>query len=171
MEKEEKRIKEILPDLEKILKGKKEEPQKEIIHYQGIEGIWNIADDILKTKKDHYTISPGKIYDCLGLSRFLFDITKKRRQIGGTKAYIIADYHSQNLKFYREDDTNFREIRFLPEVKNLNSTIVIYGNKVALISLKKPFPSILIENEEIYLLVKFMFDSLWKELEGKNLPE
>jgi len=171
IEKEETRIKEFLPRLQKILKGKEVKSTQEIRHYQGIEGIWNIAEDMLKTRKNHYTISPGKIYDCLGLTRFLSDMTKKRRQIGGTKAYIIADHHPQNLKFYRERDTDFREIRFLPEVKNLDSGLVIYGNKIVLFSLQKPFSSVLIENKEIHSLVKFMFDSLWKELEGKNLPD
>ena len=170
MEKEEKRIKEILPDLEKILKNKKEEPQKKIIHYQGIEGIWNIGDDMLKTKKDHYSIEPGIFYNYIGLSR-AFDFFKKRRQIGVTKGYIIADHHPNILKFYRQGYTEFQEIRFLPEVKNLNSVVIIYGEKVALISFKKPYSSILIENKEIYSLIKFIWSALWKELEGKNLPE
>lgn len=170
MEKEEERIKEILPQLERILGGKEKTSKEEIRHYQGLEGIWNIIEDMLKTRKDHYSISPGRIYDQLGLSRFLSDMTKKRRQIGGTKAYIITDYHSQNLKFYREGDTDFREMRFLPEVEKFNSALVIYEHKIALISLQKPFSSVLVENEKIFSLVKFMFDSLWKELEGKNLP-
>ncbi len=170
IEKEEKQIKEILPQLQRILSGKEKTSKKEVRHYQGLEGIWNIAEDMIKTRKDHYSIVPGKMYDHLGLARFLSDITKKRRQSGGTKAYMITDHHPQNLKFYREGDTDFREIRFFPEVEKFNSALVIYGHKIALISLQKPFSSVLVENEEIYLLVKFMFDSLWKELEGKNLP-
>jgi hypothetical protein len=105
------------------------------------------------------------------LSRLLTDVTKKRRQIGKTKAYIIADHHPQNLKFYKEGDTVFREIRFLPEVTNHDSGLVLYGQKIALISLQKPFSSILIKNKEIYSLIKFIFDSLWKKLENKNLPK
>ena len=170
IEKEEKRIKEILPQLEKILRSKETGLSEEVRHYQGLEGIWNIADDLLKTRKDQFSIVPGKVYDQLGLSRFLSDITKKRRQIGGTKAYLITDHHPQNLKFYREGDTDFREVRFLPEVENFDSAMVVYGGKVVLISLQKHYSSILIKNEVIYSLVKFMFDSLWKELEGRNLP-
>jgi len=171
IEKEEKRIKELLPQLEKILGNKETVLSGEVRHYQGLEGIWNISDDILKTRKDQFSIIPGKVYDHLGLSRFLADITKKRRQIGGTKAYLITDYHPQNLKFYREEDTDFREIRFMPEVKNFDSAMAIYDDKIVLISLQKPYSSILIKNEVIYSLIKFMFDSLWKGLEGKNLPE
>lgn len=160
-----------MPQLERILGGKEKASKKDVRHYQGLEGIWNIAEDMIKTRKDQYVIAPGRIYDQLGLARFLSDMTKKRRQSGGTKAYMITDYHPQNLKFYREGDTDFREIRFLPEVEKFNSALVVYGYKIALISLQKPFSSVLVENEEIYLLVRFMFDSLWKELEGKNLPD
>ena len=171
IEKEEERIKEILPQLERILKNKTTEPKEEIRHLQGTEGTWNIIENILKSRKDLFVIFPGKTYGHLGLSRILSDVTKKRRQIGGTKAYIITDYHAHSKKLYREEDTDFREIRFLPAVENFDSGMILYDNKVALISLEKPFSSILIKNETIYALVKFMFDSLWKELEGKNLPK
>ena len=59
----------------------------------------------------------------------------------------------------------------MPEVINLNSSVYIYENKVALIFFKEPLSGIIIENEELFSVFKFMFDSLWKELEGKNLPE
>lgn len=171
IEKEEKRIQEILPQIKRILKDRRTERNGEIRHYEGIEGIWNIIDDMLRARKDFFVIHPGKIYDYLGLSRFLSDVTKKRRQIGGTKAYIITDYHPQNLKFWREGDTDFREIRFLPQIENFDSTIILCGGKITLVSLEKPFSSILIQNKEIYSFVKFMFDIIWQSLEGKNLPE
>ena len=54
---------------------------------------------------------------------------------------------------------------------DLNSDVYIYDSKVALIFLKEPMSGIIIENKELFLVFRFMFDSLWKELEGKNLPE
>lgn len=170
MEKEEERVKELLPQLEKILKNKNVSSDEEIRHYQGIEGIWNIVENYLKSRKDLYVFFPGKTYEHLGLSRILSDVTKKRRQIGKTKAYIITDYHTQNKKFFREEDTDFREIRFLPEISCFDSGILIYDQKIALVSLQKPYSSILIQNTEIFSLVKFMFDIIWQSLEGKNLP-
>lgn len=170
MEKEEERIKSMLPQLEKILKNKNISSDEEIRHYQGKEGIWNIIDNYLKSKKDLCIFFPGKTYEHLGLSRIISDVTKKRRQIGKTKAYIITDYHAQNKKFFREEDTDFREIRFLSEISHFDSGILIYDQKIALVSLQKPYSSILIKNLEIYSLVKFMFDIIWQSLEGKNLP-
>jgi hypothetical protein len=170
MEKEEERVKSFLPQLEKIFKNKNIIANEEIRHYQGIEGIWNIVDNYLKSRQDLYIFFPGKTYEHLGLSRILSDVTKKRRQVGKNKAYIITDYHAQNTKFFREEDTDFREIRFLPEISRFDSGILIYDQKIALVSLHEPYSSILIKNEEIYLLVKFMFDIIWQSLEGKNLP-
>ncbi|MCK5332374.1 hypothetical protein KAJ41_00735 [Candidatus Parcubacteria bacterium] len=171
IEKEEQRIKEFLPQLERILKNKTADPKEEILHFQGIEGIWNIVDVLVKSRKDMFVIFPGSIYKHLGLSRILTDVTKKRRQIGGTMAYIITDYHKQNKKFYREEDTDFREIRFTSAVENFKSGMILFDDKIALISLQKPYSSILIKNEAIHSLVKFMFDFIWTELDGKNLPE
>ncbi len=171
MEKEEERVKAFLPQLKKILKNKNTAPDEEIRHYQGIEGIWNIVENYLKSRKDLYIFFPGKTYEHLGLARILSDVTKKRRQIGKTKAYIITDYHPQNKKFWREEDTDFREIRFLPEISCFDSGILIYDHKIALVSLQKPYLSILIKNTEIFSLVKFMFDIIWQSLEGKNLPD
>lgn len=170
IEKEEERVKEILPQLEKILKNKNISSSEEICHYQGKEGIWNIVENYLKSRKDLYIFFPGKTYEHLGLPRILTDVTKKRRQIGKTKAYIITDYHTQNKKFFHEEDTDFREIRFLPEISSFDSGILIYDQKIALVSLQEPYSSILIKNPEIYFLVKFMFDIIWRSLEGKNLP-
>lgn len=171
MEKEEERVKELLPQLEKILKNKHVSPLEEIRRYQGKEGIWNIIENYLKSRQDLYIFFPGKTYEHLGLSRILSDVTKKRRQIGKNKAYIITDYHAQNKKFFREEDMDFREIRFLPEISRFDSGILIYDRKIALVSLQEPYSSVLIKNEEIYLLVKFMFDIIWQSLEGKNLPD
>ncbi len=171
IEKEEERIKEFLPQLERILKNKTADPKEEIRHFQGIEGTWSVIENMMKTRKDIFIIFPGKVYEHLGLSRILSDVTKKRRQSRGTKAYIITDYHPQNKKFYREEDSEFREIRFMPSIENFESGMILFDDKIALISLKKPYSSILIKNETIFTLVMFMFDSLFRELEGKYLPK
>ena len=36
---------------------------------------------------------------------------------------------------------------------------------------KEPISGIIIKNKALFQVFKFMFDSLWKEFEGKNLPE
>jgi len=166
IEKEEK-IKEALPKFKAL--RKKDTTVPLIKYYEGKEGIWNIVEDLVESKKENWIIATGKIYDVLGLKQFTKRIVQRRRQLG-TKLNIIADHHPENIKAYKANEY-FREYCFLSETINLNSTVYVYDNKVALIFFKEPLSGIIIENKELFLVFKFMFDSLWKELEGKNLPE
>ena len=166
IEKEEE-IKEALPKFQAL--RKKDTTVPLIKYYEGKEGVWNIVEDLVKSKEENWIIATGKIYDILGLKQFTKRIVQKRRQ-SGVKLNIIADHHPGNIKGYQANEY-FREYRFLPGTIDLNSTVYIYENKVALIFFKEPLSGIIIENRELFLVFRFMFDSLWKELEGKNMPE
>ena len=166
IEKEEK-IKEALPKFKAL--RKKDTTVPLIKYYEGKEGVWNIVNDLIETNQDSWIIATGKIYDALGSKRFMKDVTQKRRQ-SGTKVYIIADHHPENIKAYQANEY-FREYHFMPGTMDLNATVYVYDDKVALIFFKEPLSGVIIENKELFLVFKFMFDSLWKELEGKNLPE
>jgi len=168
IEEKEKELKRTLPKLKSLTK--KDTTVPIIRHYEGKEGIWNILDDLMRPNQDCWIIASGKIFDILGTQRMMKEIIQKRPKIGG-KAYIISDHHPEEIKSYKKGETLFREYRFLPETIELNSIVYIYVDKVALIFFKEPLSGIIIENKELFQVFKFMFDSLWKELEGKNLPD
>ena len=163
----EEEIKKALPKFKAL--RKKDTTVPLIRYYEGKEGIWNIVEDLVESRQENWIIATGKIYDALGLKQFIKRVTQRRKQLGA-KLYIIADHHPENIKAYKLKEY-FREYRFLPGVIDLNTSVYIYDNKVALIFFKEPLSGVIIENEELFLVFKFMFDSLWKELEGKNLPE
>ncbi|MCK5475993.1 MAG: hypothetical protein KAI71_05440 [Candidatus Pacebacteria bacterium] len=165
--KKEEDAKNVLPKLKALTR--KDTTMPLVKYYEGKEGIWNIVEDLVKSKEENWIIATGKIYDVLGLKQFTKRIVLKRRQ-SGVKLNIIADHHPGNIKGYQANEY-FREYRFLPGTIDLNSTVYVYENKVALIFFKEPLSGIIIENKELFLVFKFMFDSLWKELEGKNMPE
>ena len=165
--KKEEDMKDVLPKLKALTKKDTTIPL--IKYYEGKEGVWNIVEDLVGSKEENWIIASGKIYDILGLKQFTKRIVQKRRQ-SGVKLNIIADQHPGNVKGYQANEY-FREYRFLPGTINLNSAVYIYENKVALIFFKEPLSGIIIENKELFLVFRFMFDSLWKELEGKNIPE
>jgi len=167
IEKEEK-IKEALPKFKALTKKDTTVPL--VRYYEGKEGVWNILEDLVESKQEGWIIATGKIYDILGLKQFTKRIIRRRKQLG-TKLYIITDHHPENIKAYKLKGTHFREYRFMPETINLNTKVYIYADKVALIFFKEPLSGVIIENKELFLVFKFMFDSLWKELEGKNLPK
>lgn len=138
-------------------------------YYEGKESVWNIFDDLIESKQDASVIAAGEIYDILGVKRFTKTVVQKRLQLG-TEARIIADQHPENIKGWREEKTIIRNYRFLPKDIRLDASVYLYANKIALIFLKGDLSGMIIENEKLFLVFKFMFDSLWRELEGKNLP-
>lgn len=166
-EEKEKELKKVLPKLKSLTK--KDTLVPIIKYYEGKEGIWNILEDMVESKQDNCIIASGKVFDIFGLGRMMKKIVERRKQIK-TKLYIISDHHPEEIKLYKRKETRFREYRFLPETINLDSLVFIYADKIALIFLKEPISGIIIENKELFLVFKFMFDSLWKELKGKNLP-
>lgn len=169
IENKEESIKTVIPEIKAI--SNKSIHITRIKSYESKEGIWSILEDILRSREDIFGIGSGKMYDHVGLSRFLNDFTKKRRQIGKTKSYFITDHHPQNIKYYNEGDTNFREIRFLTEISQLDSAIIIYGGKIVLLLLEVSLTGVVIESQTLAQTLKFIFWILWKELENKNLPQ
>ena len=164
----EKKLKDSLPKLKALTK--KDTVVPIVRYYKEKEGVWNILNNIMNSEHDSRMITSGKAFDVLGKKRIQRDVLQKRKQIG-TKSYIISDHDPHQIDTYRKKELLFREFRFLPETIDLNSLVYIYENKIALIFLKDPLNGIVIENKELSSVFKFMFDSLWKELEGKNLPK
>lgn len=163
-----KKLKNTLPEFKAI--AKKEASAPSVRYYEGKEGVWNILDDLINSKSETWLIVPGKVYDVFGVNRMMKEVIDKRRQMQ-KKAHMIADHHLEEIRLWRLEETDIREYRFLPELKDLDTAVFLYGNKVALLFLKEPFNGLIIENKELFKVFKFMFDSLWKELEGKNLPD
>ena len=121
--------KEALPKFKAL--RKKDTTAPLIKYYEGKEGVWNIVNDLVGSNQDAWIIATGKIYDVLGLKRFMKDVVQKRSQLG-TKIHIIADHHPENIKAYKSKGY-FREYHFMPETIDLNTAVYIYADKVALI--------------------------------------
>lgn len=164
---QEKEIKKNLPKFKAL--AKKDTAIPLFRYYEGKEAVWNIFNDIIESKQNASVVAAGQIYDVLGIKRFTKEIIQKRSQLG-TEARIIADQHPENVKGWKEGKTAIREYRFFPSDIILDASIYVYANKIAMIFLKDYLSGLIIENEKVFLVFKFMFDSLWKELEGKNLP-
>ena len=161
-------LKRELPKLQAL--GKKDSAVPLIKYYEGKNNVWNMISDMVESRQISWIIVPGKYFDIYGKEKMMNRIIRRRSQIGN-KAFMISDHHPEEIKLWKRDETDIREYRFLPELKQLEVSIYLYGNKVALLFLTEPYNGLLIENKGLFDVFKFMFDSLWKELEGKNLPE
>lgn len=163
----EEEIKKALPQFEAL--GKKDSAVPLVRYYEGKENVWNILADMVESREICWIIVPGKFFDVYGKDRMTKKIIQRRRQIGN-KAYTISDHHPEEVRLWRLEETDIREYRFLPELKDLDIAVFLYGNRTALVFLREPFNGLVVESKELFNVFKFMFDSLWRELEGKNLP-
>ncbi len=166
-------LKNILPKFEELAKAGSKAPI--FRYYEGEKAVWNILDDLTNSGTDEARIIvPGRMLDIFGKNRFLKNVILRRQQLG-MKVNIVTDRHPEVIKLQKEGingrPTGFREYRFLPEALGIDTGVYIYANKAALIFMKEEISGLIIENEELFKVFKFMFDSLWKELEGKNLPD
>ena len=155
-----------LPKFEAL--GNKDTAVPLVKYYQGKENVWNILEDLVKSEQEAWIITPGKIYESFGINRFMRNVINKRKKLG-TKANIITDHNPENIKAWKMNES-FREYRFMPKEIEMNAVVYIYANKISIIFLRNNLSGITIENEKLFLVFKFMFQSLWKELRGKNLP-
>lgn len=168
LQEKEERLKKALPEFKAM--AKKETNIPAIRYYEGKEGIWSITEDQVAAASEAWVIVPGKVYDVFGVNRMVKDIIEKRKR-AGKKVYLITDSHEEMVKLWRIKDTDIREFRFVPKEIELNTTVNIYRDKVSMVFWREPFSGLIIENKELFQVMKFLFNSLWKELEGENLPK
>jgi sugar-specific transcriptional regulator TrmB len=133
--------------------------------YEGVPSLWKLARELLHDRKDFFFLYSGAaVLQFITLAQLLKKFTKKRRQIRGTKVYAISDRNPIAEKRFREGDTDFRELRFLSKPIMFESIFCLCGNKIVLISLKGTPKAVVIENEPMANIMKFLFWSLWESL-------
>ena len=164
----EKSIKKLVGDLKKIHKKSPSSPRIKV--FEGIEGIWNIAEDTLREKKEIYAFGSGyEIYRSYSMERL--NEYGKQRIKHRIKSYVLTDKHPEMIREYFRQEFTYQQYHFLPETIRLNTYFLIYGDKTALISSKQPPVGMIIEDKMITGALKVMFMALWNQTENKNLPD
>lgn len=154
---------ETVEELEKQYDEATHKPQVEF--YEGKREIKNIYEDLFKTIGDNYSIFPPaaffenfteqEFYEYESLvSQYSF---KSRDLIVGDKFY----HKVEQLK--KKSGTENKIAKKLPESFKSNVDVLIYGNKVALISLRD-LSALVIENKDIADLFKNLHNHIWKNL-------
>ncbi|OGL83560.1 hypothetical protein A3B36_02190 [Candidatus Uhrbacteria bacterium RIFCSPLOWO2_01_FULL_55_36] len=137
----------------------------EVRVYEGVPSLWKLINELLHNRKDFFFLYSGaSVLQFTTLAQLLKKFTKKRRQIGGSKVYAISDRNPINERRFREGDTDFRELRFLSKPISFESIFCLCGNKIVLVSLKGIPKAVVIENEPMAAIMKFLFWSLWESL-------
>lgn len=147
-----------LPELQTFYGTKHESPVIKI--QEGHTGTKLILEDVLKTMSD----GPDKnyrVYSAANIREYLyynFASFSERRIKAGIKAKVIAIGTGGEVR-------GLDERRWITVKRGAPAYIIIYGKKVAIISLSQGRPhSVVIEDAGLAETQKLVFDSLWDKL-------
>ena len=137
-------------------------PLVKVSHFEGIEGIKLVVDEALYCKKKEWDIiAPRK--------NFFSDFDKKyanyfleSRKQRGIIARSLWEYDPQR-RMLSEEEIEQRNPAILPKIMHgkFKDVIIIFDDKVAIISSIKELSAIIIQSQEIHDMFKTMFEGLW----------
>lgn len=151
-----------LTELEKIHDEAVNRPR--IVFYEGKQAIRNIYEEILKTVGEAASIfPPATFFENFTLEDY--DTFDKEASAHGLKYrdLFVADKYYKKIKEIRAKNGGEKSDKKLPSWFNSNVDVLIYADKVALISLRD-LSAIVIENKDIAELFKNMHSFMWKAL-------
>ncbi len=146
-----------LPELEGLKKSTRESSSVEI--YEGIEGISTILSDVFKIKQQTYYF--GSYSLSVEVLKHLPEHSRTLRLDKKIPAKIIIDRYDEET-FHKPAYKKITEIRFLDSMKDFPCMIFIYGNNVALYTLKEELVGVIIKNKQAAEAMKLVFDMYWK---------
>lgn len=157
---QERLLKEALPRLESISNISITKPK--IKFYEGKEGIKTILEDILKTRKDFLAIT--SIKDMMQMFKDYFPRFIQERIIRKIHVRLLTNRTPESLRLAKKDRREFRQTKFVPREFSFHTANFIYGNKVAILSVKKrPIVGIVIEDSDIIYTQNMIFEIIWSK--------
>ena len=164
-----KRIESVLPHLEQLFTASHIRPQLQF--FEGKEGMKRIFEDTLKCRsKKMFQIVKVKEWSSLLGADFTSAYIQKRAEQGIT-AYAI---HPKSGDIYdepyaRESGVWKRHVRYMPPSLFYTSFIMVYDDKVAMVSTKQENFGFIIESREFARTMEAYFHFIWKL--GSKDPE
>ena len=155
----------IMPELNSIYNALEFKPK--VRFYEGVAGTMAVYNDMLDS-----TPKNGEMLSFAGIKNFFETFPKEfaaeyfaRRVKKNIRPKIIALDSEESRQWVKDSEKEMRDILLIPENKfNFSGDIEIYGDKVALISYKENFMTIVIESQEIANMQRLMFNLIWDGL-------
>lgn len=150
---------EILPQLRSIHNTRALKPK--IKFYEGKEGLKEVYADTMRYKTETLGFASDDIIKVMGMEWSL-EYLEKRKKLGLWAKAIIPSTEFMSANFLSKNIEQLRLAKTIdPKKYPFSIEIVIYGhNKVALISAKEE-TGLIVEGQEIYNTLKFIFQLVW----------
>lgn len=158
-----KNLEEIFPQLKALYNLPTEKPK--VRFYEGIEGIRVILDEVLKEGRELCSI--GSAEDIFGNLDFFPAFVKKRVELGIQTKVILRDSKKAHER-QKLGPKELREVKIIPADYQFHALMMIFGNKVVMISLTKNYLALLIESQELAAMQKELFRLNWENVAKSN---
>jgi len=155
-----KKIEKLLPELKGIFNLPGRKPK--VRFYEGEKGVEDAYKDQLITGQTIYAFSDYEKMLVTMDEKYMWDFAKERtkRKI---KFYSIAKDSEMAQIVKIKDKEQIRETKIVKDVQ-FDTEINIYGNKVAMMSFRRPAMAVIIEDIAIAQTLKSIWKSWWKTL-------
>ena len=132
-----------------------------VLFYEGIEGAKKVLADSLESRTEIYSY-----VDIEAVSKFIGDINKKyvskREALKIKKKGIVLDspFAREYLKNYHPNVTETKLIKYA--ANPFQAIMQIYDGKVSYITLGEKIIGVVIDNDQIYKMHKYIFEYTWE---------
>ncbi len=166
-----KRVIKIFKEKQKVLEGALpylksiyniEEIKPAVRFYEGKEGIKAVWEEVLEDRKEALAFSSAE--DLFEALPDYFPSFVERRVKLGIPTRVILRESKRARERKRLGPRELREVRIIPRKFVYHAMIVIFGNKIAMFSLKKHFMAVVIESKRLTEVQRAMFEFIWGKL-------
>lgn len=162
IEKKEQQVSQIMGELTSMIHPDSVMPK--VTFYQGIDGIINLFEDVLKQSTTLYGALQLNSETHPAIIDYAFNDYMVRRVKNGNKAYMLFNDSPLTREYQKNDKKMKRTTMLLPEdIYPFNACYHIYKNKVAYYSFKNSdLTGVLIENDHIHETAMSIFKMAWQ---------
>lgn len=161
LKKQEEKIDQLMPELTSLFNITPHKPK--IRYFEGKEGLRQIYEEILKmkTKEQFYFGSIKEMIDVLGQD-YLSNWVKRRIKAGIVSHAIRIKSKELPVKEWGAGKEYLRELKFFPEnIKEDITNLIIFDNKVAIVSGLAEGYGLIIESKELANTLKYVWQVVW----------
>jgi len=153
-------LEEAMPELESLINTTSKKTKVEV--YEGPKGIFALYMDVFKDKEMKYWF--GNYENLKPAMQHLMPLAREIRMKKKIHAKIVIEPAEEPV-FHTKNYKSITEMRQTPSLKEFPGMVFIYGKgkKVAFFVTKKDPVGLIIDNEQVALAMKMMFDIYWKQ--------
>jgi sugar-specific transcriptional regulator TrmB len=158
LEEKKKLIESVLPELKELKKIAKAPSRIEI--FEGFKGVYSIISDVFRVRQQTYYF--GCYNDSLKILKHLPAHARLLRLEKGIPAKIVIDPADEEV-FHTAKYRKITEMRFSNSLKEFPAMIFIYGEKVAIYTVRGELVGIIIQNQEFAQAMLMIFNMYWNQ--------